>query len=175
MSGMILAPMTSLPANGLPPSAARPGTLGPQRRQYYLHHFLKSRPALNWRESGGSGGMLDVGRYWLDIGRRRFFVSNVIQLSWLSRSELPRQSTAASGYAPCPTGLRRGPFFQFVTPTPGPGRKSVEIVETTFGPARRYPERTSLPGVVRRGRGSPELRLPTWRSRTSCTWPTTPP
>jgi len=71
--------------------------------------------------------MLDVGRYWLDNGRRRFFVSTSSTLS-VAPIRLPRQFH--SGFPrvwPCPIrGLsERVPFFQFVNtlePTPRAGR-----------------------------------------------------
>jgi len=41
----------------------------PSAAKYYLpHHFLKEQPALNLAEIRVQGGLLDRGRYWLDMG-----------------------------------------------------------------------------------------------------------
>ncbi len=41
---------------------------GPQRGQYYLHHFLKSQPALNWRNPEVERAMHAEMGYWFDKG-----------------------------------------------------------------------------------------------------------
>lgn len=43
-------------------------TWEPRRRQYYLHHFLSSQPALNWRDPALVEAILAIGRFWLDKG-----------------------------------------------------------------------------------------------------------
>jgi alpha-glucosidase len=43
-------------------------TWEPRRRQYYLHHFLSSQPALNLRCPTAVEALLDVARFWLDRG-----------------------------------------------------------------------------------------------------------
>jgi alpha-glucosidase len=40
----------------------------PRRRQYYLHHFLSSQPALNLRHPALVDALFDAGRFWLDRG-----------------------------------------------------------------------------------------------------------
>lgn len=40
----------------------------PRRRQYYLHHFLKEQPALNWHNPHVADALLEIGRFWLDKG-----------------------------------------------------------------------------------------------------------
>lgn len=40
----------------------------PRRRQYYLHHFLPSQPALNWRNGAVVDALLDIGAFWLERG-----------------------------------------------------------------------------------------------------------
>jgi len=39
-----------------------------QRRQYYLHNFLKEQPDLNFHEPQVQDALLDVARFWLDRG-----------------------------------------------------------------------------------------------------------
>src|SRR6185437_595764 len=41
---------------------------GTRRRQYYLHHFLKSQPQLNLRNSAVLEAVLARGAFWLDRG-----------------------------------------------------------------------------------------------------------
>jgi alpha-glucosidase len=39
-----------------------------RRRQYYLHHFLKSQPNLNWHNPTVVEAMMDNVRFWMDKG-----------------------------------------------------------------------------------------------------------
>ncbi|MGH9182490.1 MAG: maltose alpha-D-glucosyltransferase [Acidimicrobiales bacterium] len=43
-------------------------TMDPQRQQYYWHRFFHYQPDLNYRNVEVADGMLDVVRFWLDIG-----------------------------------------------------------------------------------------------------------
>lgn len=43
-------------------------TWEPRRRQYYLHNFLPSQPDLNFREPKVQEAILDVARFWLELG-----------------------------------------------------------------------------------------------------------
>lgn len=43
-------------------------TWEPRRRQYYLHHFLRQQPALNWRNPEVADALIAAGRFWLDKG-----------------------------------------------------------------------------------------------------------
>ena len=40
----------------------------PRRRQYYLHHFLRSQPNLDWRNPAVVDAMADNIRFWMDKG-----------------------------------------------------------------------------------------------------------
>lgn len=40
----------------------------PRRRQYYLHNFLREQPDLNFHHPGVQDALLDVCRYWLELG-----------------------------------------------------------------------------------------------------------
>ncbi len=48
------------------------------RQQYYLHHFLAAQPDLNVHHPGVQAALLEVGRFWLDLGVDgfRFDVAN---------------------------------------------------------------------------------------------------
>ncbi len=43
-------------------------TWEPRRRQYYLHHFLPSQPALDWHNPETVDALLAEGRFWLEKG-----------------------------------------------------------------------------------------------------------
>ncbi|MDE2583685.1 MAG: alpha glucosidase [Rhodospirillales bacterium] len=43
-------------------------TWEPRRRQYYLHHFLASQPALNLHHPDVVAALIGIGRFWLDRG-----------------------------------------------------------------------------------------------------------
>jgi alpha-glucosidase len=61
-------------ADGTPPNnwlsvfGGSAWTWEPRRRQYYLHHFLTSQPALNFHNPRVVDAVLDIGRFWLDRG-----------------------------------------------------------------------------------------------------------
>ncbi len=43
-------------------------TFDPDRKQYYLHHFLESQPALNLNKKEVQDAVLDEMKFWLDMG-----------------------------------------------------------------------------------------------------------
>ena len=49
----------------------------PERRQYYLHNFLKSQPDLNFHEPGVRAEALSIARYWLERGVSGFRLDTV--------------------------------------------------------------------------------------------------
>lgn len=83
----------------------------PLRQQYYLHHFLEEQPALNWYNPDVEKMMLDVGRFWLDMGVDgfRFDVVNFLKHDPALRNNPPRRDsdTLPAG------GTLRMPFFHF--------------------------------------------------------------
>jgi alpha-glucosidase len=52
-------------------------TWEPRRRQYYLHHFLPSQPALDLRHGPALDAVLDVARFWLERGVDGFRIDAV--------------------------------------------------------------------------------------------------
>ena len=42
--------------------------MGSTSKQYYLHHFLRSQPNLNWQNPEVAAEMFDEVRFWLDAG-----------------------------------------------------------------------------------------------------------
>lgn len=63
----------------------------PRRRQYYLHHFLSSQPALNWHEAAVAEAVLAAGRFWLDKGVDGFRLDAI---DFLMHDELLRDNPA---------------------------------------------------------------------------------
>lgn len=61
-------PDGSPPNNWLAVFGGAAWTWEPRRRQYYLHHFLPSQPAFNWRNPQVAEALLAAGRFWLDKG-----------------------------------------------------------------------------------------------------------
>lgn len=74
-------PDGSPPNNWLAVFGGPAWTWEPRRRQYYLHHFLKSQPALNWRHPAMVEAVLAAGRFWLDRGVDGFRLDAVDFLS----------------------------------------------------------------------------------------------
>lgn len=53
-------------------------TWEPRRRQYYLHHFLKEQPALNFYNSAVETEMFDTVRYWIGRGVKGFRLDAIV-------------------------------------------------------------------------------------------------
>lgn len=56
------------PTNWLSTFGGSAWTWEDQRQQYYLHNFLSEQPDLNWYNPEVVEAILDVGRFWLDLG-----------------------------------------------------------------------------------------------------------
>jgi alpha-glucosidase len=54
-----------------------------ERRQYYLHSFLKEQPDLNWSEPRVRAALWDVVRFWLDRGVDGFRLDAI---NWLGKN-----------------------------------------------------------------------------------------
>lgn len=52
-------------------------TFDPVRRQYYLHHFLKSQPALNLNNEKVQEAVVDEMKFWLDMGVDGFRIDSL--------------------------------------------------------------------------------------------------
>ncbi|WP_207458374.1 alpha-glucosidase family protein [Azospirillum sp. SYSU D00513] len=52
-------------------------TWEPRRRQYYLHHFLSSQPALNLQDEATLQAILDTAEFWLERGVDGFRIDAV--------------------------------------------------------------------------------------------------
>jgi alpha-glucosidase len=56
------------PNNWLSPFGGPAWQWEARRRQYYLHHFLRSQPNLNWHNPEVAAAMYGEVRFWLDMG-----------------------------------------------------------------------------------------------------------
>ncbi len=87
-------------------------TFDEARRQYYLHNFLSEQPDLNWYNPAVRAALLDVGRFWLDLGVDGFRLDVVnfythdrsLRNNLRRPSDLPRPSGAAPN----------DPYFDFI-------------------------------------------------------------
>ena len=84
----------------------------PAREQYYLHHFLSCQPALNWHNPKVQEAMLEVGRFWLELGVDgfRFDVIN-----FLMHDRQLRDNPIRPADQPAPAGGSLAiPFFRYI-------------------------------------------------------------
>ena len=68
MSGLMLVPTVLRPIIGFLSSVAPRGNGMPWLRQYYLHHYLRGQPNLNWHHQEVVDAMFGEVRFWLDAG-----------------------------------------------------------------------------------------------------------
>ncbi len=117
-------------------------TWHPQRQQYYLHHFLKEQPALNWYNPDVQEAMLDVGRFWLDLGVNgyRFDVVNFLMHDPQLRDNPKRQTTDAMPAG----GSDALPFFSFINQHNIGQTQTHEMVKHIRAMLDEYPATTSL-------------------------------
>jgi alpha-glucosidase len=102
----------SVPNNWLATFGGPAWSWNPERQQYYLHHFLPQQPALNWYNPDVQAALLDVGRFWLDMGVDgfRFDVIN-----FLMHDRQLRDNPRRPASAPLPAGGHPDiPFFGFL-------------------------------------------------------------
>lgn len=117
-------------------------TWEPQRGQYYLHHFLREQPALNWRHPDVQEQMLEVGRYWLELGVDgfRFDVINFLVADDQCRDNPLRMPGMA-----LPDGADAAmPFFRFLNLYNQNRPESHEYVKRIRSLLDAFPGRTSL-------------------------------
>jgi len=83
------------------------------RQQFYLHHFLSEQPALNWYSPAVQQAMLDVGRFWLNLGVDgfRFDVVNFLMHDPKLRDNPPRTDADSLPAG----GTLALPFFRYVS------------------------------------------------------------
>ena len=134
-----------VPNNWLSTFGGSAWTWDPQRRQYYLHHFLAEQPALNWYNPEVREAMLNVGKFWLDLGVDgfRFDVINFL----MADPEL-RDNPLRLKNMPLPDGVfGEIPFFKFINKHNQGHPQSVAMIEHIRTLLDAYEGRTSLAEV----------------------------
>ncbi|MBE9127128.1 MULTISPECIES: alpha-glucosidase [unclassified Coleofasciculus] len=130
------------PNNWLATFGGSAWTWDAQRQQYYLHSFLIEQPDLNWYNPEVVEAILDVGRFWLDMGVDgfRLDVVNFFMYDRQLRDNPPRPKDM-----PRPAGAgANDPFFSnwnkynFCQP------ENIEILEPIRKLMDEYPGRTTL-------------------------------
>lgn len=114
----------------------------PERGQFYLHHFLREQPALNWYNPAVREAMLGIGRFWLDLGVDgfRFDVINFLMHDPQLRDNPPRPD----GHPLPAGGSRRNPFFHWINQYNIDQPQSYEMLATIRALLDEYPDKTSL-------------------------------
>lgn len=122
----------------------------PRRRQYYLHHFLASQPALNLHNPEAMQAACDTAAFWLERGVDGFRIDAV---DFLAHDPLLRSNPALGwqgGEPPLkPFGLQRH-LYDMMDPF------TTEILASLRQTVDRYPGRvllgelSSQPGAARR-------------------------
>jgi len=112
------------------------------RKQFYLHHFLPQQPALNWYNPEVQQAMLDVGRFWLDMGVDgfRFDVINFLMHDRQLRDNPERKE---SDHLPV-GGSRKIPFFRYINRYNISQTKTFEMIRNIRKLLNQYPGVTSL-------------------------------
>ncbi len=112
------------------------------RQQYYLHHFLSEQPALNWYNHQVQDVMLNVGRFWLDMGVDgfRFDVINFLMHDSEFRSNPKRSETDELPVG----GSLKVPFFQYINQYNIGQPATFEMIKKIRGMLNEYPGVTSL-------------------------------
>lgn len=117
----------SVPNNWLSTFGGDAWTWDSQRQQYYLHHFLSEQPALNWYNPEVQTAMLDIGRFWLDLGVDgfRFDVIN-----FLMADPALRDNPLRLKHMPLPDGVfGEVPFFRFINKYNQGQPQSIEMIQ----------------------------------------------
>ena len=138
-------PDGNVPNNWLSTFGGSAWTWEPQRQQYYLHHFLSEQPALNWYNPDVQEAMLDVGKFWLELGVDgfRFDVINFL----MADAQL-RNNPVRTKNIPLPDGVFGDvPFFRFVNKYNQGQNESLIAIERIRALLDSYEGTTSLAEV----------------------------
>ena len=119
----------------------------PRRRQYYLHHFLKSQPNLNWHHPEVVDAMMDVVRFWMQKGVDGLRLDALTTL--LSDRDLRDNPPAAStGPRQEVVGTTNTPFVyqehMFDRNVPG----TIELIGRLRAEVDQYPDRYMMAEVA---------------------------
>ncbi|MEC9364868.1 MAG: alpha-amylase family glycosyl hydrolase [Pseudomonadota bacterium] len=112
------------------------------RRQYYLHNFLGSQPDLNWYNPRVRAALLDVARYWLDLGVDGFRLDVV---NFYAHDRSLRDNPPRDAAVPRPAGAAPAdPYFDFVNAGTVSRPETLDCLSELRALVDRYPDRFLL-------------------------------
>jgi alpha-glucosidase len=116
-----------------------------QRQQYYLHNFLTSQPDLNWYNPEVMAAILEVARFWLDLGVDGFRLDVV---NFLTHDRLLRDNPVRPWDQKRPAGADpNDPYFDNINRYNFCQPETLNILEKIRELMDEYPGRTTLAEV----------------------------
>lgn len=136
-------PDGSPPNNWLATFGGSAWTWEEQRQQYYLHNFLTSQPDLNWYNPEVIQVILEVARFWLDLGVDgfRLDVVNFFTHDRLLRDNPLREQERPAGADP------NDPYFDYINRYNICQPETLKILEKIRALMDEYPGTTTLAEV----------------------------
>ncbi|WP_017661102.1 alpha-glucosidase [Baaleninema simplex] len=135
-------PDGSPPNNWLSTFGGRAWTWDEGRQQYYLHNFLAEQPDLNWYNPEVIDAILDVARFWLDMGVDGFRLDVV---NFFTHDRQLRDNPPRPDSVPRPAGADiNDPFFDRINLYNFCQPKTLELLEKIRSLTDRYPGTTTL-------------------------------
>ncbi len=115
------------------------------RQQYYLHNFLTSQPDLNWYNPEVIAAILDVARFWLDLGVDGFRLDVV---NFLTHDRLLRDNPVRPSDQKRPAGADpNDPYFDYINRYNVCQPETLKILEKIRAVMAEYPGTTTLAEV----------------------------
>ncbi len=131
------APDGTPPNNWLAVFGGSAWTWEPRRRQYYLHHFLPSQPALNLHNPAVLDALLEAGAFWLDRGVDGFRL-DALDFMLHDPALRPNEAAAATGETPAKLFALQHHVHDMLQPG------TAALLGRIRGLVDRYPGRTTL-------------------------------
>lgn len=114
----------------------------PKRQQYYLHNFLTEQPDLNWYNPEVMDAILEVAKFWLDLGVDGFRLDVV---NFYMHDRQLRDNPMRPPELPRPAGAgENDPFFNQLNLYNFCRPETLEILEPIRQLLDCYPETTTL-------------------------------
>ncbi len=112
------------------------------RQQYYLHNFLVSQPDLNWYNPEVVEAILEVARFWLDLGVDgfRLDVANFYTHDRQLRDNPPRPKSVKRPAGASPSD----PYFDFINTYNFCRPETLDVLKAIRQQVDRYPGATTL-------------------------------
>ncbi|MEB3355294.1 MAG: alpha-amylase family glycosyl hydrolase [Synechococcales bacterium] len=112
------------------------------RQQYYLHNFLKEQPDLNWYHPEVVNAIMEVARFWLDMGVDGFRLDVV---NFFTHDPQLRDNPLRSPHILRPAGASNSdPFFDNVNLYNLCQPATIELLKTIRAVMDEYPGTTTL-------------------------------